>query len=279
MALLDRIARRPALLLLLHAAAFWPVWRWYVGRLHDGSDEPWAVIALAAALFVTWPASGLRVRPWDPLLKVAAVFTLVYAAAAPFLPPLLRALLAMTALACSWTSLAGARGKLPVVLVLLALSVPVIASLQFYAGYPLRVITAAGATEMLNLAGMDIRRVGTAMESGGRLVLVDAPCSGVRMWWTACLLVCVLAASRERIGWRALALTLALAMPVVLLANASRAAVLFLLETGTTSPPPLAHDLVGMATFALVAMLLLLSESRQRRWITPVPRHRFVEVA
>jgi exosortase/archaeosortase family protein len=258
--------------MVLHALAFWPVWRWYVARLGDGGDERWALAALAAAAFVSWPARGFRLDARDPLLALAAALTFVYALAAPFAPPLVRAVFAMGALAATWTAVAGARERFPVVAALLVLSVPVIESLQFYAGYPLRLITASGATGLLNLAGVEVARVGTNMSLGEHLVLVDAPCSGVRMLWTAALLVCVLAAQRARVGFARLALAGLLAVPLVLAANSLRAALLFVLETRAEPPPAYWHAAVGVVSFAFVAVLLYGSEHLQQRWVAPVPR-------
>jgi exosortase/archaeosortase family protein len=273
---LEWIARRPAMLVALHALAFWPVWRWYGDRLDDGGDERWALAALAAAVFVSWPARGFRFRPRDPLLAAAAVLTLVYAAVAPFAPPLARALLAMGALAATWTSVAEARARFWPVIGLLVLSVPVIESLQFYAGYPLRLVSAAGATALLDVAGFDVARVGTNMSMGTHLVLVDAPCSGVRMLWTGCLLVCVLAAQRERIGAARFALAGALAVPLVLAANSLRAALLFALETRAAPPSSFWHAMVGVVSFAMVALLLYASERAQLGWLEPARAPRLV---
>ena len=39
----------PALPLLLQAAAFWPVWRWYAARVTDSSDDAWGWVALVTA--------------------------------------------------------------------------------------------------------------------------------------------------------------------------------------------------------------------------------------
>lgn len=264
--MLERLARRPALLVALHALAFWPVWRWYGERLGDGGDERWAPLALCAALCVSWPARAFRLDARDPRLVVAVLLTLIYAAAAPFTPPLLRAVLAMAALAATWTSVADARATRWPVIGLLVLSVPVIESLQFYAGYPLRLVSAAGATSLLELAGLDVIRVGTNMSLGEQLVLVDAPCSGVRMLWTGCVLVCVLAAQRERLGFREFAFAMALALPLILAANAVRAALLFVLETRSGPPSAFWHSAVGVASFALVALLLYASERVQVRW-------------
>jgi exosortase len=257
------------LLVALHAACFWPVWRWYGDRLNDGSDEPWAILALVAAAILSWPRGGFRLDARDPLLGAATVLTLVYAALAPLAPPLVRAVVAMMALACSWVSVTGSRDRLPAIVGLLVLSVPVIASLQFYAGYPMRVVTAAGATEMLNLFGLDVARVGTSMSAGGRTVLVDAPCSGVRMMWTGALLCCLLAAFRPAIGWRAMFVAALAIVPIVLFVNIVRAALLFLVETRATPASAALHSGVGIGTFILAAVLILASETLQQRWARP----------
>jgi exosortase len=262
----DLLRRRPWLLLAAHAACFWPVWLWYAQRMNDGSDEPWALAALAAAGLLSWPRAGLRLDEHDILLAAGTALTMVYAVLAPFAPPLVRALAALCALGCVWLSLSGARERAPAVIGLLALSVPVIASLQFYAGYPLRIITAEGATALLNLCGGDVVREGSHMMSGGRVVIVDAPCSGVRMMWTAAALCCVLAGLRSRVSWAGLAISLLLVVPVVLVANTIRAALLFILETAAEPPPEILHSGVGVFTFVIVALLLLASEHLQGRW-------------
>ena len=256
----DATHRLPAgLLVLAHAACFWPVWRWYVERLDDGSDEPWALAALVAAVVLSWPRA-FKWNPRDPLLLGAAAGTLLYAVLAPFAPPLLRALVAVAALGCSWISVSGARDKWPAILCLLVLSVPVIASLQFYAGYPMRTVTAGGATALLNLLGVEATRVGTSMMAYGRTVLVDAPCSGVRMLWTASVLCASLAAMRARITAGGMAAALACVVPIVLVGNTVRAALLFLIETADSPPPGYLHSLVGIVTFVIVAALLLGAE-------------------
>jgi len=246
--------------MVAHTACFWPVWRWYVDRLDDGSDEPWALVALLAAVALSWPRDGFKWNPRDPLLLGAAACTLLYAVLAPFAPPLLRALAAMAALGCSWISVSGARNRWPAVLCLLVLSVPVIASLQFYAGYPLRTLTASGATWLLNLLGIDATRSGTSMVAYGRTVLVDAPCSGVRMLWTASVLCASLAAMRTRITSSAMAAALACVVPIVLVGNTARAAMLFVIETADKPPPSYLHSLVGIVTFVIVAASLLGAE-------------------
>jgi exosortase len=252
------------LTVLAHAACFWPVWRWYVDRFDDGSDEPWALVALLAAVALSWPRAGFKWNPRDPLLLAGAGFTLLYAMLAPFAPPLLRALAAVAALGCTWISVSGTRDKWPAVLCLLVLSVPVIASLQFYAGYPMRVLTARGATWLLNLGGIEASFSGTSMMAYGRTVVVDAPCSGVRMLWTASMLCASLTAMRARVTWNAMLAALACVIPIVLVGNTVRATLLFLIETADAPPPAHLHSLVGILSFAIVAGLLLWTE----HWLT-----------
>jgi len=61
----------------------------------------------------------------------------------------------------------------------MVLALPLVSSLQFYAGYPLRLITAQASTWLLQAGGWTAARSGTAMLVDGRLVIVDAPCSGL----------------------------------------------------------------------------------------------------
>ena len=256
----------PGLVLAVHVLCFWPVWRWYAARMTDGSDESWGIAALIAALLLT----GSNRRAWtlrtdDRLLWVAALLTFAYAAAVPFAPPLVRAALAMAALACSWVSVAGLRSKLAPVIVLFALSLPVIASLQFYLGYPLRALTTAGSAWTLNLLGFDVARSGTALLWQGHTVLVDAPCSGVRMLWTGAALACVVALYRESVGWRSLMTLLLLSGVAALLANVLRAAALFVLETRDEPVPELLHTGVGAATFTLTAVSVVVIVQRVAR--------------
>jgi exosortase/archaeosortase family protein len=258
-------ARLPGLILAAHVLCFWPVWRWYAARMTDGSDEPWGIAALVAALLLTWrhPCEW-KLRSDDLLLWAAALLTFVYAASVPFAPPLVRAALAMAALACSWVSIAGLRSKLAPVTALFALSLPVIASLQFYLGYPLRSMTTAGAAAALPLLGFAVERTGTALLWQGGTVLVDAPCSGIRMLWTGAALACAMALYRQAISWRSLTMLLLLTSAAALFANVLRAAALFIVETRDSPVPQFIHPTIGAATFALIAVTVCVTLSRMR---------------
>lgn len=251
LARLKELLRHSRSLLLLQALALWPVWRWYAARLGDGSDEPLGLLALGLAL---WLAYGQRhqlraqPRPW-PLLAAAAL-TLAQAAASGW-PPLLRALLGMAALGCGWAAFLPRARRAAPLLALLALSLPLAASLQFYAGYPLRLLAAEGAAWLLRAGGWPVLAEGAGLREGGKLVLVDAPCSGAHMLWVGWVLAAGVSAMALA-GPARLLLNLALASLLVLAGNVLRNAALFVKETSPLAWPAWTHDAIGVALFALV---------------------------
>ncbi|HSD27220.1 MAG TPA: archaeosortase/exosortase family protein [Vicinamibacteria bacterium] len=244
---------RTAALLLVQAAAFWPVWVWYAKRASDGSDEPWGLVPLLLAVLLF----GRLPRAESPALslRAGALATLLYAAAFPLAPPLLRAALALVALALTAAPLRDSAGS-AAHLGLLLLSLPVMASLQFYLGLPLRAASGLVAAALLSLSGFSVVADGTCLRFGSELLAIDAPCSGVRMLWGATFLALALAALLRLPLARTVALTAA-TVGTVVVANGVRAAALFFPEAGILVAPPWAHSAIGFVTFAGVAFLVL----------------------
>lgn len=134
-------------------------------------------------------------------------------------------------------------------LVLLAL--PWIASLQYYGGYPLRVVTAQASAWLLQLAGLAAERSGTAMLVQGQLVIVDAPCSGVQMAWMAWFCACAVAgllALRDGVFLRRLPWIGA----IVLAGNVLRNSLLVALEARPQGLAASMHEGIGLIALALV---------------------------
>lgn len=295
-----RAAPRPVLLargplLALQLLACWPVGRWLARRLGDGGDEPLGlvVLGLGAWLLASGPGGpGGPCIPGDPAtapggpsgpsipgdsldadsgdppaapvdLRPAAALTLLYALAYPLLPPLLRAALALAALGATLVGGLPTRAASLPGLGLLWLGLPLLASLQFYLGYPLRVLSGALATRLLTGLGVEVARQGTCLVFRDQLILVDAPCSGVRGLWVAWVLAAALGA-RQGLSPRGLALLLGLAGGATVLANGLRASGTFLLETGLLDAPAWAHEATGLLPFALVVGLLLLASEGLR---------------
>lgn len=249
---LDRLP--PALWLLATALALWPAWAWMGARMLDRSDDPLGLLALAALGLFAWRSRRtLRASPRLGLLSLAALLVLgaALARAAAVLPPLLLALLAVLALACTLLAfLPPGQPALPV-LGLSALALPLLSSLQFYAGYPLRLV-AAEAARWLLAPFFTVERAGSSLWIDGRLVIVDAPCSGVQMVWmgyfTACMVALFLARLDDRVFLRRLPAVGAL----VLAGNVLRNALLIGLEGAGHAAGPLLHQALGLVLLAAV---------------------------
>jgi exosortase/archaeosortase family protein len=241
-------------LVIIQLAAYTPIWKWYVMRVADQSDEPWGLAALAVAL-----CNVVFVRPYgnprDRDLWVPSLIILIYAVCYHFVPRLVQGMIAMTALACTLSAARlGTRFHLPTVGLLL-LSLPLIPTLQFYLGYPLRSLCAGLAAPLLQLGGFSVEGEGTCLRWGVELVAIDAPCSGVRMLWAGMFLALALSSFLRLSQWRTVALSV-VAIAAVILGNVLRAASLFYVEAGILVIPSWCHEAVGTVAFLGLGLIV-----------------------
>jgi exosortase/archaeosortase family protein len=238
--------------LALLLAALWPHLAWMAQRLTDGSDEPWGILALGTVLVLVLRDRAQFAAPSPRALVASGTLAVLSAAALGWLPALLAAALAMLALAVFLSAALPRRPAAPMVTLLL-LALPLIASLQFYLGFPLRVATAHAAAPLLALLGIEATPAGAALVFRGSTVLIDAPCAGIGMLWvgsyTAALLSYLNGASARRTVSNGLG-----AAAIVFAANVLRNVALFFVEAGLIAAPPAAHDAVGLAAFALAVV-------------------------
>ena len=234
--------------------AFWPLWKWYVARMLDSSDEPWGLLAL-----VTVGAILARERPVGLLsarhLMASACLMLAYAAAFPHLPYLVLGIIALTAVQFVVTPCFLGRAFHLGIWGLLMLSLPLVATLQFYLGYPLRVLTGICAAGVLRAGGMQVGLAGTVLSWAGEPVVIDAPCSGIRMLWAGLYLTFVLICI-HRLRPRASVLLGVLAGVGLILGNAARTVALFFVETAATTFPDWVHPGAGIAVFLTVGLMI-----------------------
>lgn len=242
----------PAAWLSLQAAALWPHGAWMLARVRDGSDEPLGLAALAVLLMLlSTRAHTLRIAPNNGWLAAGVALTLFANAALLVAPPLACALIAALALAAALMAWLPSHAPRAPQAGLVLLALPWIASLQYYGGYPLRVITAQASAGLLQIAGLAAERSGTAMLVQGRLVIVDAPCSGVQMAWMAWFCACAVAALVHlrdgdfirRLPWIGV---------IVLAGNVLRNTVLVALEARPQGLAAALHEGIGLAALALV---------------------------
>lgn len=225
--------------------ACWPAWPYLWARWLDGSDEPLGVMA---ALLLLWLSRGPRVYP----PKIAWPGLVLYAAFCLWTPPLVGAALAMlclTAAACQRR-----HGQVrPGWLGLALLSLPSLASLQFFLGYPARLAAAHCACWLLALQGFQVERRGVELLWSGRHLLVDTPCSGLATLWMMLFFAMGLAAVRN-LSWRHTARLAGLAVVLAWAANLLRLTGLFYSELILHRPE--LHTPIGLVGCWLGAALL-----------------------
>jgi exosortase/archaeosortase family protein len=239
----------------LQFAALTPTWVWMAQRMRDGSDDPLGALALAALMVVVWQVRGqLRAAPRLGWLALATGGTLLAAmvrtglGAVPSAPPLAAGLVAVLALACALLAFLPRRIAAWPIVGLAVLALPLLSSLQFYAGYPLRVVTAE-ASRWLLAPAFTVLREGTTLLVDGRQVIVDAPCSGVQMVWLGYFTACVVALWAQR-SERAFLARLPVVGLLVLGGNILRNAVLVAFEGAGAPLGTWAHGAFGLVVLA-----------------------------
>lgn len=270
---LIRLDRVPAIgWLALQAAALLPTWWWMARRLVDGSDDPLGVLALGTLALLVWHVRHeLRCAPrlgWLALASAGTLAaTLLRTGIGPLhaLPPLPASLIALLAIAAGLLAVMPRRVAPAPVLGLAVLALPILSSLQFYAGFPLRMITAE-ASRWLLMPFFEVQREAASLIVDGRLVIVDAPCSGVQMAWCGYFVACVVAlwvgrSNRgflTRLPWVGL---------VALGANVLRNSVLVAFEGAGMPLGEAWHQAIGLAVLAAACAEIawLMAPLRHRR--------------
>lgn len=271
-------------------AAFWPVWLWYGQRLCDQSDEPLGIVALITLLCLiayqqskaTSAAKAIHTStntntpittttPTTTPTTLTAMLAL-YGLSLFLAPKLISAALALITLALAISYILRRRlssGQW----ILLLLSLPLVASLNFYLGYPLRLVVAQCAVSLLSINGFPVIAQGTSLLWHNQLIEIDAPCSGIKMLWAALYMAAVQLSLRNSRPIQAL-LYLTLATAAAVFANVLRVTSLFYLEAGIIAAPaeipqlfaPLfetaVHVGTGVTAFLLVALILFWVDQR-----------------
>ncbi|MBX9693273.1 MAG: exosortase/archaeosortase family protein, partial [Cyanobacteria bacterium] len=150
---------------------------------------------------------------------------------------------------------------------LLYLSLPLVASLNFYLGYPLRLIVTHMASCLLSVAGTPVVQQGTMLIRDGAFVQIDAPCSGIKMLWLSLYLV-ALFGSYLKLSTIDFLKLLVLSAIAAILANVLRVTSLFYVEADLLKLPSsflgdnvgtFSHDGIGLISFALLVLLISMS--------------------
>jgi exosortase/archaeosortase family protein len=254
------------LLPVLVAGATWSGWRWYIERISTAPDEAiallLAMVFLAAAGVASRRDKASGVAPDAMPAIILAIVLALYAVGYDVLPGIARAALAVAATlhAIHWAAL---RTRPPVAFWgLVALALPVLPSLQFTFGYPLRAGSAEATAGLLRAQGLAVERQGTFLLWQGQTLQFDAPCSGLNMLWAGLLVACM-ACVWLRLNVVRTAAALAVAVAAVLAANVLRATSLFYVEAGLIpGAPAWWHEGIGIVAFAAASAATLAAISQ-----------------
>ena len=229
----------------------WPMIPWWQQRFSEDPNSLRGLLPLAFAGLLLWRD---RLPGVVPLPSLATLIVLAcYLGSWFWLPRSLTMMLALMAVAF----MASSPGKPSLaVCLLIFLAMPWARDLEFFGGYPMRVVTGEITVWLLAGWGHDVVRTGTALEWHGGIVEVDAPCSGLRMMWSAAVL-CTCVAGLLSLRQRQFLMLGLVTFVMVLAANSLRGAVLFFLEGGFLSAPPWAHSGVGAVIFLALTMAVL----------------------
>lgn len=248
----------PFAVLALVSAAGWDGWWWLILRLEVAPEEVIALLLMLTFL----AATRLRDLQWQrrlhsPPLFMLALWLVLYAASHSMAPPIVRSGIAVsTTLACLYLILFVSRPP-AAFWGLIALAMPILPSLQFVLGYPMRVISATVTVALLQMQGHAVTQDAANLVWRGEVIQFDAPCSGVSMLRATLLLTlmgCILLRSGVLKTFAAVVLCTLLAI----ICNALRATSLFYVEGGViVEASPWWHDGIGIAAFGLLAMATL----------------------
>ncbi len=235
--------------------ACWSVWGWYLTRMLDGSDEPWGILALVTVIMLVIK-KGTWNTPSTTSLGISAMIAIIYIISYGYFPPLIKGGLAVIVLGFSISSICYGKTIQTGVIGLMLLSLPLIASLQFYGGYPIRVITAFLSSHLLNWVGYNVQPQGTLLYWLGEVIAVDAPCAGIKMIWTGLYLNFTLA-TWYQLSFLATWISTSFTLFSVFIGNICRATLLFFTESGIVNAPDIVHQAIGMLVFAIVVIAVL----------------------
>lgn len=256
-------------LILPQLFAFWSVGRWYFLRLSASGDESWGILALAAICFLSFGGQTKNAQIVNFNLIIASI--IIFAFSFPFLPPLLRAVIAITSLTLTISDWRFGRKFHFGIWSLFLLSLPIVASMQFYLGFPMRIIIGEATAFLLKLNGLVVFRDGVCLHFGEKLIWIDAPCSGVKMLWAGFFLTSLLITIYQ-FNFRKSVLAFFSALGIILLGNIFRATGLFYLEAELIKMPNFAHQAIGVSAFILTCIGIVLTILKIRNHDKQTPK-------
>jgi exosortase/archaeosortase family protein len=231
--------------------AAWPHWLWMVRRSSDGSDDSWGIVALLTIIVLVYlDKDELRIPP-PSALSATMIWMISATVSWSWLPPIISTAFAL--MGCTWLiahMLPRSRKLLPL-LSLAIMALPLVASLNFYLGFPLRWFCAQSTSMLLSILGTEVTPAGASLWWNGKTILIDAPCAGIAMLWIGLYLGALFSYMNNANTFRTL-LNLGMASLLVVMANVLRNTLLFYKESGLVHLPHWTHEAIGLLVFVLI---------------------------
>lgn len=234
-------------LLLIQLLTFWNVWYWYIHRIFDRSDEPLGILSLIVAMLFIGNID-LNMIVEKKHLRNCIVILCLYILTYKFTPDMVHAILGVISLGYTFYI---SKDKIsPAIIGLFFMSLPIVASMQFYLGYPLRALSSYFMVILLKLNGIFVTQDGTCLNFNQSTICVDTPCSGINMLWFSTfftLFICCL----YKLNLTNTVKVLTMSIITIIIANIMRSTSLFYTESGIVNLPHFVHQGVGVVTFIL----------------------------
>ena len=255
---------------LLVVCSFVPSYLWYLARITSGGESAWAMALIPYLLYCGMKgekpvnqAAATNKRNKKNLLTSLGI--LVYSLTWWFpCPALIKATIAILTLLNHFGKIQQWR------FTLLSLhTLPLMASMQFFLGYPLRRLVTEASALGLRLGGLPIEAQGTGLSLHEQAVYVDPPCSGIKMLWAG-IIVMALLTHLLRLSAKATGLLLLATVTTLITANVIRGSILFFPESHLVQWPDWTHEGVGLVVYTLSILLLTqLAQYLRKRLPTP----------
>jgi len=245
----------PLVLILCALTASWPQWMWLARRAGDGSDDPWGVLALFTLVVLFSLEKDRLSLPRSAGLAASIVLIVAGSLCLGLLPPIMAAALALSGLTLLIWAMLPKKCPLTPLLILAMLALPLVASLNFYLGYPLRWLCAQASALGLSLMGLSVTPMGAALLWNGKTVLIDTPCAGIAMLWVGMYLAALFSYLNAASLLRSCA-NLTAAVIIVVAGNILRNVLLFYKEAGLVALPHWTHEAIGLLVFGMIVPLI-----------------------
>lgn len=255
------------ILYVFYLLALWPSWKFLIERTLDQSDDPWGLFAACAILVLFFskvkmdPKARVRQSQLDwAQFGLALLVLILYAITLNHIPDLAAALLGLSGLGLLSCQILYSKPFHQGCFLLHLLCAPLLPSVCFFTGYPVRLLISQIAAKLLQVQGLAVEAKGTALIYSNQTIFVDAPCSGIKLLWLGLIIASFFSALLSLNSRRTFLLIICTSL-VTFILNVLRVNMLFFSEARII-PLDLVlqeriHTLVGLASVVLLMLCIL----------------------